>query len=534
VKQVVEVIPNAKRTFAALRDIGYSFNSAVADIIDNSIAAGASGVGVTFRREGKSVWLSIVDDGRGMTDEKLLEAVRLGSDEEYEHGSLGKYGMGLKTASLSQTKCLIVGSRAEDSSVITAFELNLDHIESSNRWELLKWDSEQIENDEQLSYLRSHTGTYVLWRGMDRVEEQLGGYTSSGAADNFFARLLRDLKLHLRMTFHRFLSGEGDRDLAIWFNEVELEPWDPFCTDEPNTIRLRSHSFNLLEGDGLATVRIQPFILPTKDGEGGFSSTDAWEDARGLLPWNDSQGYYVYRNNRLIHFGGWLRTRAKDEHSKYARVAIDFDSDADDLFALSVDKSNIRLPASLFDYLKNRANTEVVKAAMKPYRESAKRGQTGSRHASINRTISRSAPVLMGRHQVSVAPTAEGHVEVTNPKGGFVANTVHEATQFKLRNRFTVQAGLVEDGRLWKLVCKPDGGFLVIINCEHPFYREAYEREGMSQTLVAFMDALLFAMAYVELRAANTASRPLFEEIRDTVSDVLRELFSDRDAEDEP
>ena len=526
-KSIVEVIPNARRTFAALRDIGYSFNSAVADLVDNSIAADARKVTITFKREGGTVWLSIADNGNGMDDETLLEAVRLGSESEYEANSLGKYGMGLKTASLSQTKCLCIASRPKGGRKVSAFELNLDHIEATNKWELFRWGKEQIDGDDDFSFLRSKSGTCVVWKELD-------GYTSRGAADNFFGRLLRGLKLHLRMTFHRFLDGSAEAGkITIGFNGPEsLTPWDPMCRQERNTTELRSHELTLLEGRGDAIVTIDPYVLPTKDGDGGFSSLEAWEDARGLLSWNDSQGCYVYRNDRLIHVGGWLRTRAKDEHSKYARVAINFNTDSDELFSLSVNKSQIRLPASLFDYLKHHVNPEVVRAAQKPYRASTKRGQTGSRHAKINRNIVKTAPTIMERHGVTVGPNEEGSVQVSNPRGGFVANSVREATRYKLRHKFSVQAGVVEDGRLWKLVCKPDGGFLVVLNCEHPFYKTAYERDGTTRALTNFVDALLFAMAYVELRTANTTSRPMFDEIRDTISEVLREIYWEGEEED--
>src|SRR5579872_2193926 len=370
-KKTIEVVPNARRTFAALRDIGYSFNTAVADIVDNSIAADATTIMVELWRRDEHAWLSIIDNGTGMDAPELLEAVRIGSEEEYSANSLGKYGVGLKTASLSQTRCLVVGSRPRGKRRISAYELNLDHIDRENRWELFALTASEISSNARLRALEGGAGTAVIWSGLDRISEELAGYKFAGAADNYFGRLLNDLELHLRMTFERFLAGGAKRGgVSILFNGKTLAPWDPFCRREPKHIALRRHEYPLPESQSGATVLIQPYVLPMKEGEGGFSSLAAWAAARGLLPWNDSQGYYVYRNDRLIHAGGWLRTRAKDEHTKYARVAVDFTSDADSLFSLSVNKSQIRLPASLFEYLKDHVNPEVTRAAQQPYRDS--------------------------------------------------------------------------------------------------------------------------------------------------------------------
>ncbi|RYD72315.1 MAG: ATP-binding protein, partial [Verrucomicrobiaceae bacterium] len=442
-KVPVPALPNARRTIAALRDIGYDFNSAVADLVDNSVSAGARLVSIEVSRDETGFQMTLEDDGVGMSPGKLLEALRLGSESEYRSDSLGKYGMGLKTASLSQCRTLVVVScnGGEDA---RGYALDLDHISRGNSWELLELHPEDLAVDPRYERIIQSGGTIVLWEGLDRMEKEFLGFRRPGAAENWFGRLIRDLELHLRITFHRFLEGTArDGSVNIYVNGKSLKPWDPFCRSEPNTTRLKKYSFTVREGTSSVNVAIEPFVLPVREGEYGFSSAEAWQEAAGLLPWNDSQGYYVYRRDRLIHCGGWLRTRAKDEHSKYARVGIFFDDDeADELFSISVNKAQLRLPASLFEYLKGYVNVEVVKSAQRPYRcvETRKKSQTTSSSSS---KIGARMPGILKKHQVEVRKTERGDIEVTNPRGSFRANSERDAVPFKVKSKFSVQPGLV-------------------------------------------------------------------------------------------
>jgi len=135
--------------------------------------------------------------------------------------------------------------------------------------------------------------------------------------------------------------------------------------------------------------------------------------------------------------------------------------------------------------------------------------------------MNKTAPNAMAKQNVCVRQQGADAVIVTNPKGSFVANSVTEALRLHAGERFAMQTGVVEDGRLWKMVCKPDGGFVVVLNVEHPFYKATYESGQFNSSMRSFMDAVLFAMAYAELASASNGTRYLFAEIRDTVSMVL-------------
>ncbi len=111
----IEVIPSARRLIKSLRDLGYDFRHAVADLIDNSIAARATIVTVEMRFNGEDSWLRIADNGVGMNGSTITEAMRFGTERDYEADELGKFGLGLKTASLSQCSRLTVASRVDRS-----------------------------------------------------------------------------------------------------------------------------------------------------------------------------------------------------------------------------------------------------------------------------------------------------------------------------------------------------------------------------------------------------------------------------------
>ena len=229
--------PRAARTLDALRNLGYDFNSAVADIIDNSISAAATRVWVFFKRNGGEFRLRIVDNGHGMTADGIREALRLGTDSSYENNSLGKYGFGLKTASISQCRRLTVMSRPENDGAYHGYTLDLDEVRQSDRWEIAETPAQDIRRYVERKGVPPGTGTSVLWEKIDRLSEEFGSFQRAGAADNWFGRVLDDLRLHLCMVFHRFLDGSAKRDLPlkIKFNGEDLAPWDPFCTQEPNT-----------------------------------------------------------------------------------------------------------------------------------------------------------------------------------------------------------------------------------------------------------------------------------------------------------
>jgi len=362
-RQSIKVIPSASRLVRSLRDLGYEFPQAVADLVDNSITAGATRIRVDIRFEGPDSWLRIADDGHGMTTHGITEAMRYGTRQSYEDEDLGKFGLGLKTASLSQCRRLTVASLARSRKRPEVRQLDLDHVAASDRWEIFALGMREV--DSRLSEaLTGDSGTVVLWEFLDRV---LGYKIPWGKrAASAVANLASQLDLHLGMIFHRFLEGSvsGRPKVVITVNGRRVEPWDPFARNEPSTRALPACDLDIRSDDAVGLVRFQPYVLPPRQ---QFSSEESFHRHAGPRRWNAQQGLYIYRANRMIQSGGWCRLRAPDEHLKLARASIDFFPELDPAFEVNVAKVRVSLPSELRERLKTPVDL-LVRAAQAAYR----------------------------------------------------------------------------------------------------------------------------------------------------------------------
>ncbi len=359
----IEIIPSAKRVITSLRDMGYDFAQAVADVIDNAIEAKASVISVDVEFNGDESWVRIFNNGNGMTPAELREAMRYGSSgRDYGADDLGKFGLGLKTASLSQCRRLSVASRHNpDRADISAYSWDLEHIERTDRWEILPVDGTKHLIRQPL---KESTGTVVLWERLDRILGYKHPYGEM--ARKRLSQTCREIEMHLRMVFHKFLDGEARRrPLKIYLNSNPITPWDPFCRQEKNTRQLQSIRIPV-EYEGISgEVLVEPFVLPPQD---DFSTLDAFREASGPQGWNLQQGLYIYRAGRMIQSGGWSNLRNPDEHLKLARVAVSFSPELDEAFKINVAKMRVQLPVSIRDDMK-RALASITRIANEVYRK---------------------------------------------------------------------------------------------------------------------------------------------------------------------
>ena len=255
-----------------------------------------------------------------MTDRVLDEAMRYGSRRTYDGDDLGKFGLGLKTASLSQCRRLTVASRTTTHGPIRVRRWDLDQVRARDAWEL-----ERLMPSECPAYLleplKDQPGTVVIWEKLDRI---LAYSRPDGEhAMRALEAASEAIAEHLAMVFHRFLSGRTSdrRRLEILFNGERLEPWDPFATRRERHPEVAAAAASLVEHAGSATRdQRPPYVLPSQV---QFSTPDAHAAAGGPKKWNRQQGFYIYRGDRMIQSGGWNRLRTMDEHSKLARIAID-------------------------------------------------------------------------------------------------------------------------------------------------------------------------------------------------------------------
>ena len=363
------VAPSAARLTESLRDIGYDFQSAVADLVDNSVTAGASRVDVVIEYDGAASRVLIADDGGGMNANGLLEALRFGSRRDYGPGDLGRYGLGLKTASLSQCRSVTAVSRRQGAVGVVSRQLDLDLIREMDDWLVVdpgavpgvRWARE---------WLGEGNGTVVVWNKLDRVLPESG--PEGGWARRRFDSLRRRTVEHLALVFHRYLgddAAEGHR-VVLSVNGEKVTAWDPYARSEGATRELPEQSFELVVGDVQGTVTLRRFVLPSRD---AFSSAEEFERLSGPRKWNRQQGLYVYRANRLVQWGGWAGLRAIDEHTKLARCQLDFDTALDPIFNINVAKMRVALPAELRQMLERPVH-EVCVFADSAYRKSARGG----------------------------------------------------------------------------------------------------------------------------------------------------------------
>ena len=329
--RVVEVAPKPASLIESMRDIGYSLSTALADLIDNCIAAEAGNIHVFASTDPSNMRVGVLDDGQGMSEEELLEAMRLGSRsplEQRDRSDLGRFGLGLKTASFSQCRILTVVSRRNGRTAIARW--NLDHIAESNKWHVeIPDDTASIPWKDRFD----DTGTLVIWENLYLGSENEG----AGGNEEEFVRQLSEARTHLELVFHRFLAGEpGCRKVRIQLNNSPLGPFDPFHLRHPATTPGPAERIRVSD----AHVLVQPYTLPHQN-----KVTPAeWERYAGAEGYVRNQGFYVYREKRLIIRGTWFGLARQAELTKLARIRVDMPNSLDGVWRIDVKKASAQLP----------------------------------------------------------------------------------------------------------------------------------------------------------------------------------------------
>ncbi len=322
-----ECVPFAPSLIESMRSLGYSFPAAIADLLDNSISAKARNIDI-ISTPGMEPSLIILDDGNGMTEHELCEAMRYGSSNPLEtrrEDDLGRFGLGMKAASLSQCRKLIVVSKKEGK--VSAYSWDLDYVIDSESWMLMGFTEEEMLQFPHIDQLldKEH-GTYIYLSEFDRIKEGTGNLSET------FNKCLDDMINHLSLVFHRFI----DEGLTIRVNQLELEARDPFLSYHRATQRKRESSFRINN----EKITLKPFILPHLS----KLSQDDLDKVGGKDRLRSEQGFYVYRNKRLIIWGTWFRLERKDELNKLARVMVDIPNSLDYMWSIDIKKSAATLP----------------------------------------------------------------------------------------------------------------------------------------------------------------------------------------------
>ena len=331
-ENIIQSIPEAKLLLASLRSVGYTEETAIADIVDNCISARAQHIDIVFEADKKRIL--ILDDGIGMTAESLIENMRIGSSDpakRRDDTDLGRFGMGMKTAAFSLGKGLTVVSRYEGCTSNATWDL--DKIPDIG-WNLIVEENSALT---EFSSRLGEQGTVVCIENLDRVIDSL----DESKIRRKLYKTAEKAEKHLALIFHRFIEEDG---LVVRINGNEVQPWNPFAINNSATQELADET--VWSDDGISEVVIQPYVLPHRT---KFASDDDYQAAGGAKGWNYHQGAYVYRNRRLIICGTWFDYIRKEPAYNLARIKIDISSISDEEWKIDIKKSTASLPGYVRD-----------------------------------------------------------------------------------------------------------------------------------------------------------------------------------------
>ncbi len=515
------VNPDAGRLIDGLRDTGYEFKTAVADILDNSIAANATSIDILLVRDAEGeVTFSVADNGDGMDETALRNAMRYGSPQRPSAASLGKFGMGLKTASTAFCRSLSVISRSKPDSPLLMAMWDLDYVVDRGEWEL-QWHTD-VDPDfaAQLEAVAPHkSGTVVVWQKVDRLTRQ---YRIPGgrAAQNALERIEEELRHHIGKVYQRFLDPSDDRTNAkveITLNGQAIPFWDPFVVGLSELVADQEMQVELPEG-GEAKFRVRAFVLPRRD-----EIQDEKQREQAQIS-NLNQGVYVYRENRLIHDASWLGMFVKEPHGTLLRVEFSFNHQLDEAFQVDIKKSKILLNPGLYSWLKDQFLTAPRRQADQVYREGIKKkvgNKSAGAHTSSNNSI-KEKEAQVGGPTIESVDASKNEVLLHNSKGEMKLKVPVMGAERPGEVSVRVSDN-VPDGLLYRPVII-DKHRAVEISSRHPYYERVYVPNLQRSTTVTGMDSLLWALAVAELDITSPEIADDLEDLRFKVSRMLRKL----------
>ena len=518
--------PNPSKTINSFRDIGYEYHNAVADIIDNSIEANATKiiveVDMTFNDE---IEIFITDNGDGMNKETLRNAMRYGSETDNSTQKLGKYGLGLKTASTSCCRKLVVTSRSSDL-VSNQAAWDLDHIAKTNEWEML-W--EEVDNQAlgKLDRLAPKTsGTVISWKKIDELSPKSTIKDKSINVKKHLNNIQGKMIQHLSWVFQRFLDHDDQRakNISIMIDGIKgntpIVPYDPFCTKEEKTEKVTEDKIEIIANSKSKSFQIKSFVLPLKE---EFSSEENRKKAQVNTT---NQGIYLYRENRLIVAGGWLGMFENEMHHNLSRIDISFDRDLDRAFNVDVKKMDYDLDDEVKKYLKqwisparNIADNKYRRGRKKKNFKNAKEAHTASnRFIDVNSPRVGTHPNIINLDRKNNEATYQNQFGEMTEKMTFIPPGTSDPMMI-------VPTESLDDGVLWEPAINEENKWCVRINISHPYYEKVFKSNYNTQQLnLTGMDTFIWSLGLAEKRAMNQEAKRNLKEYRFEVSRILREL----------
>ncbi len=521
--------PDAPRLINGLRDTGYDFRTASADIIDNSVAAGAEEINVRIdlMQDGRKL-VYFGDNGTGMDAEGVFKAMRYGAPERDNPESLGKFGLGLKTASSSVCRKFTLISRNSPEQALNKLAWDLDHVESSGKWEMSR---ELVTPDDEEVFEElcgDGSGTLVIWSKCDRIltknYDEPGGSKERAA----IARLSMNLQKHFGEIYHRFLDRNDDRerDISISVDGIPVDPWDPFFKDRSDQVLAAQQQLMEVQVEDGSThnASVAAWILPHSD------DLNEDEKSRAKIT-NRGQGFYIYREGRLISSGGWLSVfGGLDPHMSLLRVEFDFGFELDEAFHIDVKKSRVLFDPALSEYLEKLLGPARREANLR-YRKKTQQAAAQAKvdHTSANRTVE------------ATKNTRQASIEGADPNTQSAVVSNNRGPKIKIRQKvennvdpgslYIEAVDTITSGDLWEPSYRSAGdeGHVgaVLLNKHHDYYQKIYLRAATSGYSVQGMDLLLWAFTAAEQNNTNEELDPIFSDIREEISSNLKKLLRD-------
>jgi len=520
------VTPDPARMVEGLRDTGYVFKTAVADVVDNSIAAEATEIDIELKMDFRSnIFLKIFDNGIGMNEAGLVNAMRYGARVRPSPESLGKFGLGLKTASTAFCRKLSVISRERGTDELIKATWNLDHVVNEGRWDLQLADATEAEAKEFETVIGKRSGTLVVWEKVDRLLRNFAR-ADGRPAKKALALHEKELWDHLSLIYQRYLDHKDARarNVTLRLNGAEVVPWDPFRDGESTMAKEELVTCEMPDGTK-ADIRLRAFILPRKD---EYNDQQAYDAAKLT---NANQGIYIYRENRLIHGPDWLKLFAKEPHLTLLRVEFSFNHKLDDAFHIDIKKSQIILDQALDDRIRDfltPVRREADQISRKGQRTITSKKARGA-HDTSNRNIGGKEGEI-NQPDVVDSDEKKGEATIQNPQGQ-VRLKIGVGAPKNPAEIHIQPVDSLDDGLLWQpALTKGEDGKMHIavrINTGHPYYQKVYVPNLMTGVTIQGMDALLWGLALSELNCTTDANSRLFDDLRFEVSRNLRKLVED-------
>ena len=453
--------PPAKALITGIRAIGYSFSTAVADIIDNSISANATRIDILTEVNDNLAFVCFLDNGIGMNYQELENAMLLGSNRDSRKDcetELGRFGLGLKAASLSQCRVFTVLAKCNNAINAIAFDLNL--IESENKWNLRILDDgevRQMPNADKLNEYES--GTLVIWQCFDKIEGHSKKFEDS------FRNAVAEAKKHVELVFHRFYDTH-----EFYFNGRRTEKRDPFLRGSaPRQQTGLTHKLTI-KGH---CISVTPYTLP-------FWNTIT-DNEKALLGYpksiHDDQGFYLYRNKRLIVWGSWFRMGLKSEQNKLARIQVDIPSSLDEIWMLDVKKSSARIPDIIKEELRASVKDSSIRSKKTVRFPGLKEQRTDNpvwlrtenkNEKSVFYTINRDNPLILqlfdniGQGESRLLEILLSQIETSLPKHSIWHDHTDENIRIPDRASLTDSEQLVSELSIILSMAKPEDKFVLL------------------------------------------------------------------------